>query len=186
MHCGCLLACQTQARKCLDLWSVPKVLVVHIKRFEYTAEHRGKIRTNVRFPLQGLDLSKHIRGPKGGTDAVYDLFAVANHMGGTGSGHYTAFTKNLAVRSSPQSNTSSWSRSDFHATAAAATAATAVVVFHFVVAALRSVYVPWLRWFRARQTEKWYHFDDAIVTEVDPAASISGSDAYVLFYASRS
>ena len=41
-----------QARKKLEVWSAPKVLVVHIKRFAYSAERRGKIRTRVDFPVE--------------------------------------------------------------------------------------------------------------------------------------
>ena len=39
---------QPQADKKLDLWSLPEVLVVHLKRFSYTRWHRDKIDTQVR------------------------------------------------------------------------------------------------------------------------------------------
>ena len=31
---------------------------------------------------------------KKGQKAIYDLYAVSNHFGGMGGGHYTAFAKN--------------------------------------------------------------------------------------------
>jgi len=46
-----------QAHKKLDLWSLPEVLVIHLKRFSYSHRFRDKIDALVNFPLQGLDLS---------------------------------------------------------------------------------------------------------------------------------
>ena len=47
----------------------------------------------VKFPLHNLNLSELISSPQ--RDApVYDLYAVSNHMGGLGGGHYTAYAKN--------------------------------------------------------------------------------------------
>ena len=45
-----------QASKKLDLWKVPEVLVVHLKRFSYSKYWRDKLDTPVDFPLEGLDL----------------------------------------------------------------------------------------------------------------------------------
>lgn len=81
-----------QADKKLDLWSLPEVLVVHLKRFSYTSRLRDKLTTPVDFPLEGLDLSAHLLTGQP-VPPVYDLFAVSNHMGGLGGGHYTAYAK---------------------------------------------------------------------------------------------
>lgn len=83
-------ACLLQADKKLDLWSLPEVLVVHLKRFSYTRWHREKIDTEVAFPLQGLSLSA-FQLHQQDHEPVYDLFAVSNHFGGLGGGHYTAY-----------------------------------------------------------------------------------------------
>ncbi|KAL1924566.1 uncharacterized protein VTP21DRAFT_4220 [Calcarisporiella thermophila] len=81
-----------QATKKFDLWKLPEVLVVHLKRFSHTRYHRDKIDAFVDFPLTGLDLtSKVVRKDEG---LVYDLFAVSNHFGGLGGGHYTAYAFN--------------------------------------------------------------------------------------------
>lgn len=53
----------------------------------------GKLETYVDFPIEGLDLSKYILSSSGEA-LVYDLFAVSNHFGSTGFGHYTAYAKN--------------------------------------------------------------------------------------------
>ncbi|KAF8072770.1 UBP11 [Scenedesmus sp. PABB004] len=83
--------CKThvQAEKKLDLWSLPEVLVVHLKRFSYTRWNRDKLDTQVLFPLEGLDLSRYVLGPQA-SPPLYDCYAVSNHYGGLGGGHYTA------------------------------------------------------------------------------------------------
>jgi len=82
-----------QATKKFDLWRLPEVLVIHLKRFSYSKYSRDKISTNVAFPLVGLDLSEFTVNPAHQGD-LYDCFAVSNHMGGLGGGHYTAYCQN--------------------------------------------------------------------------------------------
>lgn len=45
-----------QATKKLDLWSVPPVLVVHLKRFSYSRYMRDKLDSLVDFPLRYVSL----------------------------------------------------------------------------------------------------------------------------------
>uniref|UniRef100_A0A673HVG9 Ubiquitin carboxyl-terminal hydrolase 15 n=1 Tax=Sinocyclocheilus rhinocerous TaxID=307959 RepID=A0A673HVG9_9TELE len=82
-----------QATKKLDLWSVPPVLVVHLKRFSYSRYMRDKLDSLVDFPLRDLDMSEFLINPSAGPSR-YDLIAVSNHYGGMGGGHYTAYAKN--------------------------------------------------------------------------------------------
>ncbi|XP_024531592.1 putative ubiquitin carboxyl-terminal hydrolase 11 isoform X1 [Selaginella moellendorffii] len=77
-----------QASKKLDLWRLPEILVVHLKRFSYS-RYSNKLETLVDFPVHDLDLSKYVSHR---TDP-YELFAVSNHYGGVGGGHYTAYAK---------------------------------------------------------------------------------------------
>ncbi|QRW17479.1 ubiquitin carboxyl-terminal hydrolase [Rhizoctonia solani] len=85
-----------QATKRFELWSVPDILVVHLKRFSNARAMRDKIDALVEFPISGLDLSSRV-GESGQSDeCVYDLFAVDEHMGGLGGGHYRAYAKNLS------------------------------------------------------------------------------------------
>ncbi len=67
---------------------------MHLKRFQHGAGGfysglRGKIDDVVDFPTRGLDLSRYAVGPQD-VPPVYDLFAVSEHSGGLGGGHYTA------------------------------------------------------------------------------------------------
>ncbi|XP_062977595.1 ubiquitin carboxyl-terminal hydrolase 43 [Elgaria multicarinata webbii] len=93
----------------LSLWTLPDILVIHLKRFRQVGEQRHKLSTLVHFPLRGLDMAPHVakrsRGSKWGTwkhptleggqcNFLYDLYAVCNHHGSMQGGHYTAYCRN--------------------------------------------------------------------------------------------
>merc|ERR1712034_222402 len=85
------------ASKKFDVWTLPEILIIQIKRFHQIGFRRDKITTLVDFPLRGLDMSQccsNMSAIQGGDSVLYDLYAVSNHMGGIGGGHYTAFGKN--------------------------------------------------------------------------------------------
>lgn len=82
-----------QAYKKFDLWTLPKILVIHLKRFSHNRYWRDKLDVLVNFPVQGLDLTDYVMN-KNHPRAVYDLHAVSNHYGGLGGGHYTAYAIN--------------------------------------------------------------------------------------------
>uniref|UniRef100_A0A672QAZ7 Ubiquitin carboxyl-terminal hydrolase n=1 Tax=Sinocyclocheilus grahami TaxID=75366 RepID=A0A672QAZ7_SINGR len=82
-----------QATKKFDLWSLPRILVVHLKRFSYNRCWRDKLDTVVDFPIRDLNMSEFVCDPKA-DPYVYDLIAVSNHYGGMGGGHYTGYGKN--------------------------------------------------------------------------------------------
>lgn len=86
-----------QATKKFDLWKLPDVLVIHMKRFCYTKYSRVKLSTPIKFPIKYmlllihrcLDLREHVIGPSKYDESsmLYDLYAVSNHFGGLGGGH---------------------------------------------------------------------------------------------------
>ncbi|XP_061526827.1 ubiquitin carboxyl-terminal hydrolase 8 [Phycodurus eques] len=79
--------------KKLEIWTVPPILLVHLKRFSYEGRWKQKLQTSVDFPLDALDLTQYVIGPKQNLNR-YDLFGVSNHYGGLDGGHYTAYCKN--------------------------------------------------------------------------------------------
>lgn len=81
-----------QAYKRFECWSLPDVLVVHLKRFIFDRRRRQKNRTMVDFPLE-LDMAPYMVEPPD-HPVLYRLYAVSNHSGSLGSGHYTAFARN--------------------------------------------------------------------------------------------
>ncbi|XP_034752788.1 ubiquitin carboxyl-terminal hydrolase 43a [Etheostoma cragini] len=107
----------------MSLWTLPDILILHLKRFRQVGERRNKLSTLVRFPLTGLDMAPHVvkRSQSMGNlnsgswpppwknasgqhhqpadmilphDYLYDLYAVCNHHGGMHGGHYTAYCRN--------------------------------------------------------------------------------------------
>uniref|UniRef100_A0A8C7GQJ1 Ubiquitin carboxyl-terminal hydrolase n=1 Tax=Oncorhynchus kisutch TaxID=8019 RepID=A0A8C7GQJ1_ONCKI len=85
------------ATKKLDLWSLPEVLIIHLKRFSYTKYSREKLDIIVDFPLRHLDFSGCLlrkTGTNGEPPSRYDLIAVSNHYGGLRDGHYTSYARN--------------------------------------------------------------------------------------------
>ncbi|XP_007237444.3 ubiquitin carboxyl-terminal hydrolase 31 isoform X1 [Astyanax mexicanus] len=104
-----------QGRIKLSLWTLPDVLILHLKRFRQEGDRRVKMQNMVRFPLVGMDMAPHMvkrsqsswslpshwspwRRPYGlgrnPEDYLYDLYAVCNHHGNMHGGHYTAYCKN--------------------------------------------------------------------------------------------
>ncbi|XP_065858457.1 ubiquitin carboxyl-terminal hydrolase 9-like [Euphorbia lathyris] len=81
-----------EATKKLDLWTLPEILVFHLKRFSYSRYLKNKLDTFVDFPIHNLDLRKFVKRADG-ESCMYELYAISNHYGGLGGGHYTAFAK---------------------------------------------------------------------------------------------
>ncbi|XP_030649647.1 ubiquitin carboxyl-terminal hydrolase 43 [Chanos chanos] len=99
----------------MSLWTLPDILILHLKRFRQVADRRNKLTTLVRFPLTGLDMAPHVvkrtnctrllanwkhhpsqcmEAAQNPLDYLYDLYAVCNHHGGMHGGHYTAYCRN--------------------------------------------------------------------------------------------
>lgn len=84
-----------RASKTFELWKAPDILVIHLKRFSAQRGLRDKLDIVVDFPIKGLDLSSRVAMQEEGKSPIYDLFAVDNHYGGLGGGHYTAYASNF-------------------------------------------------------------------------------------------
>ena len=107
-----------QAYKQLELFYLPKLLIIHLKRFRSGRYSWDKNNSYVDFPIEGLDLKNFVTGPDK-FSSVYDLYAVSQHYGGTGGGHYTAVCKNNGSwYSFNDSSVSSTGQSDIKSSAA--------------------------------------------------------------------
>ncbi|KAF5772940.1 putative ubiquitinyl hydrolase 1 [Helianthus annuus] len=82
-----------QASKKLDLWRLPEILVIHLKRFSYNQFLQDKLETFVDFPIVDFDFSNYTIHKDSQSSIRYKLYAVSNHYGGMGGGHYTAFAQ---------------------------------------------------------------------------------------------
>lgn len=85
-----------RAWKQFHLYSTAPILIIQLKRFQYTmsTHRREKISTHVDFPVKNLDLRETVMTWKENEEPIYDCYAVSNHYGGLGGGHYTAYAKN--------------------------------------------------------------------------------------------
>ena len=81
------------AKKKMDLFYLPKILIICFKRFVKDSYRWEKNEDEVEFPINNLDLKDFVIGPDK-NHSKYDLFAVSQHYGSTGFGHYTAVCRN--------------------------------------------------------------------------------------------
>ena len=105
-HCRC----EREATKRITLTRLPKVLVIHFKRFSASkTETARKIHTPIEFPLYGLNMEPYMAPTQmeptkdGSVDPAttppfqYDAYAVMRHLGQTGNGgHYISLVRDAA------------------------------------------------------------------------------------------
>lgn len=92
--------CKTkrEADKKIVICKLPKILIIHLKRFSLDGRWRQKLQTTVDFPLNDLMVDCTNVLPQSAYGSVpskssYNLYAVVNHYGHLDGGHYTAFCK---------------------------------------------------------------------------------------------
>jgi len=154
-------ACESrqEAEKRLSLWSIPDILVIHLKRFRQTNNQRStsKLTALVEFPLHGLDMGQHLTsrvdggsdgaGPVGSLLSVWSPWKRHQRGGATGEkggGVYELYGVCNHHGKDLQSG---------HYTALC----------------------------RNPTDGRWYSYDDTRVQKREEAAVIS-ADAYILFY----
>jgi ubiquitin carboxyl-terminal hydrolase 8 len=77
------------ATKKVDIWKVPPILIIQLKRFVGSGYYIEKYDTPIDFPDE-MDIGEFICNPPEKGSGKYRLFAVSEHWGGLGGGHYTA------------------------------------------------------------------------------------------------
>jgi len=77
--------------KRLVYWSLPDVMILDIKRFEFSPDTFTfvKNQTAIRIPVENVDFSKYVEGYNK-ESYVYDLYGICNHHGDENFGHYTS------------------------------------------------------------------------------------------------
>ncbi|KAK2506976.1 hypothetical protein MC885_006393 [Smutsia gigantea] len=152
-----------QATKKFDLWSLPKVLVVHLKRFSYSRYWRDKLDTVVDFPVRALNMSEFVCD-ESAEPYVYDLIAVSNHYGAMGVGH-CEYWRLLPAEVLGALSPPSLSR------LCCAPGIAESCVHHTAYA-------------KNKLNGKWYYFDDSNVSLASEDQIVTKA-AYVLFYQRR-
>lgn len=83
---------KVDAARATRIWKCPDVLILSIKRFTMTG---GKVRTMIKYPLEGLDMRPYCIGPSlQKNNSIYDLTGVIIHMGMLFGGHYLCLCRN--------------------------------------------------------------------------------------------
>jgi ubiquitin carboxyl-terminal hydrolase 8 len=77
-------------KKQIIYWSFPNILVIDIKRFDWSNKKNQQL---IDFPIDELDLTKYVIGYKKDT-YIYELYGICNHSGNVYGGHYTSYVKN--------------------------------------------------------------------------------------------
>lgn len=107
-------SCKTEssATKIMNIFRAPKKLIIQLKRFSsrnnsgmmrfsglngFNGMNNDKIRNKITFPINNLSLQYIMTDIDkiNKDDHSYNLYAIVNHMGGLGGGHYIAHCKNL-------------------------------------------------------------------------------------------
>lgn len=101
--------CQREATKMIRITRLPRILVIHFKRFSGSrTEATRKVHTAVDFPLYGLDMKPYMIDTRMQTSEeapdpavtppfYYDIYAVMRHIGNTlNGGHYIALARDAA------------------------------------------------------------------------------------------
>ena len=83
-----------RAKKKMELFYLPKLFIICLKRFSGSNSYWKKNEALVNFPINNMDMKDFVCGPDK-EYSKYDLFAVSQHYGGCGGGHYTAICKNF-------------------------------------------------------------------------------------------
>ena len=71
------------------IWKFPKVLIIHLKRFNNNSE---KINNYIDFPIDELDLKDYCVGYEK-NKSKFKLFGICNHIGRLNGGHYFSYCK---------------------------------------------------------------------------------------------
>jgi len=79
-----------KAKKKMEIYNASNILIIHLKRFNA----HSKIDSLVDFPINDLNISNYVLNKSNNDLLLYDLFAISNHFGGLGGGHYIAYAKN--------------------------------------------------------------------------------------------
>ena len=77
-------------QKRISYWSLPNIMIIDLKRVQYTENGPVKVTIPVEIPLDNFNMSEFVNGYKRDS-YIYELYAVCNHHGNSsGGGHYTA------------------------------------------------------------------------------------------------
>lgn len=150
---------RVDATKSLAIHALPEILCLHIKRFAHNTYFGQKIGRHVMFPLRNLDMTPFL---------TKDSSSSSSSSSKSSSSHASKDEKKREY-SSLHGSGDGENRYDLFA----------------IVRHLGSVSGGhYIAYAKSHVTDKWYEFDDSIVTEISEE-KVSKVEAYVLFYKRR-
>eukprot|EP00550_Attheya_septentrionalis_P004019 CAMPEP_0198291588 /NCGR_PEP_ID=MMETSP1449-20131203/9068_1 /TAXON_ID=420275 /ORGANISM="Attheya septentrionalis, Strain CCMP2084" /LENGTH=2054 /DNA_ID=CAMNT_0043990251 /DNA_START=402 /DNA_END=6566 /DNA_ORIENTATION=+ len=154
--------------KMMSIWRLPPVMIIHLKRFQFTTNMRRKLRDLVVFPLEGLDFSRILADAEAKPKKT-ETNGVAHDDETAATSTDTAAPSEVPVVLSSKEDGRSESLYDLYG------------VVHHQGALSGGHYVASLK---SEVDGKWRMFNDAQVYEVN-SRDIVDSSAYILFYVRR-
>ena len=176
-----------RAYKKLDLWALPEVLVLHLKRFRvawsggvggdparggqaYAQPSRSKITTLVRFPTDApLDLGPLLHARGGGGDATFGGGSSAA-AAGAAEGEAADVGGGAGAAGAPGAPTRGARSPPLYQLFGVVNHMGGMGGGHYTAFARNEI------------DAQWYHFDDSRVVRVRDTAAIVSPNAYVLFF----
>ncbi|KAJ3302424.1 CSN-associated deubiquitinating enzyme Ubp12 [Kappamyces sp. JEL0829] len=83
-----------ETKKRLEVYKLSEILIIHLKRFTSTRYGTTNKKTEYVDAPRVLNMAPYLHDTGVAQKYIYDLYAVSNHFGGLGGGHYTAFVLN--------------------------------------------------------------------------------------------
>lgn len=168
--------------KRMSLWRLPPVVIIHLKRFQFTQHMRRKLRDLVVFPVEGLDLSRIVAAD---TCPLHDDHEI-NEKAQTKKGKTTRRSmsddsdEDDSTTVATGDNESSAPMGPFNSTGRTVMLYDLYAVVHHQGALSGGHYVASLK----SDDGQWRLFNDAQVYEIH-SRDVVDSSAYILFYIRR-
>jgi len=183
--------------KRMSIWRLPPVMIIHLKRFQFTQHMKRKLRNLVVFPTEGLDLSRivaeesldatttvNLKQPQQNihNDSTATNTTIEDENDNTGDDNISTSSSSDSLPSSPKSSKmkQSQSISSIH-DLSSESLYDLYAVIHHQGALSGGHYVASLR---SEIDNQWRLFNDAQVYDIS-SREIVDATAYILFYIRR-
>eukprot|EP00546_Thalassionema_frauenfeldii_P016376 CAMPEP_0178897834 /NCGR_PEP_ID=MMETSP0786-20121207/1981_1 /TAXON_ID=186022 /ORGANISM="Thalassionema frauenfeldii, Strain CCMP 1798" /LENGTH=1757 /DNA_ID=CAMNT_0020568457 /DNA_START=61 /DNA_END=5334 /DNA_ORIENTATION=+ len=175
--------------KRMSLWRLPPVVIIHLKRFQFTQHMRRKLRDLVVFPLEGLDLSRILAPDSAAATSRENLSDLASQTDGedTAAGTEPAGGEAPSQNGAYLCDTEVYSDDEDPMSASNYSGRTGAMLYdlyavvHHQGALSGGHYVASLK---SNVDGQWRLFNDAQVYEIH-SRDVVDSSAYILFYIRR-
>lgn len=164
--------------KHMRIWRLPPIMIIHLKRFQFTQHFRRKLRNMVVFPVEGLDLSRIVVSDDGnlGDKKISHVSATTR---AAEDGSYGLF-HNDEAEVEPSQEDAAWVNNSENGRPSESLYDLYAVVHH--LGALSGGH--YVASIKSEKDGKWRIFNDAQVTEIS-SRDIVDASAYILFYLRR-